>query len=133
MRLQIKDRRKCPALPAQPETRRPLRIRTIRADNAKEIIGCLFGLRKRAVTGNHEFDQLCNELAIDHPLAPPRHPQTNGLVERFNGRIGEVLQSHHFRSGELLVIAFVSALGGSSSCTKMARSDAQKNVFSGTF
>jgi len=34
---------------------------------------------------------------------------------------------------ELLVIAFVSALGGSSSCTKMARSDAQKNVFSGTF
>ena len=30
------------------------------------------------------------------------HPQTNGMVERFNGRIEEVLQSHHFRSGEEL-------------------------------
>ena len=29
-------------------------------------------------------------------------PQTNGMVERFNGRIEEVLQSHHFRSGEEL-------------------------------
>ena len=26
----------------------------------------------------------------------------NGMVERFNGRIEEVLQSHHFRSGEEL-------------------------------
>ena len=29
-------------------------------------------------------------------------PQTNGMVERFNGRIEDVLQSHHFRSGEEL-------------------------------
>ena len=27
---------------------------------------------------------------------------TNGLLERCNGRIEEVLQSHHFRSGEAL-------------------------------
>jgi len=27
-------------------------------------------------------------------------PQTNGMVERFNGRIEEVLQSHHFRIGQ---------------------------------
>ena len=33
-------------------------------------------------------------------LAPPAHPQTNGMVERFNARITEVLQSHHFRAGE---------------------------------
>jgi hypothetical protein len=37
-----------------------------------------------------------------YPLGPPRSPQTNGMVERFNGRIEEVLQSHHFRSGEEL-------------------------------
>ena len=34
--------------------------------------------------------------------APIDTPQTNGMVERFNGRIEEVLQSHHFRSGEEL-------------------------------
>ena len=35
-------------------------------------------------------------------MAPPQHRQTNGMVERFNGRIEEVLQSQHFRSGEEL-------------------------------
>ncbi|SEO00617.1 Integrase core domain-containing protein, partial [Salinihabitans flavidus] len=60
----------------------------------------LFGLRKRAATGNHEFDRLCADLGIEHRLAPPMRPQTNGMVERFNGRIEDVLQSHRFRSGE---------------------------------
>jgi hypothetical protein len=27
-------------------------------------------------------------------------PQTNGMIERFNGRIEDVLQSHRFQSGE---------------------------------
>jgi len=80
----------------------PLRIRTILTDNGKEFTDRLFGLRKRSPTGQHEFDRLCADLAIDHRLAPPQHPQTNGMVERFNGRIEEVLQSHHFRSGEEL-------------------------------
>ena len=62
----------------------------------------LFGLRKRAATGQHEFDTLCATLDIEHRLTPPKSPQTNGMVERFNGRIEEVLQSHHFRSGEEL-------------------------------
>jgi len=43
---------------------------------------------------------LCTALEIEHRLTPPKSPQTNGMVERFNGRIEEVLQSHHFRSGE---------------------------------
>jgi len=68
----------------------------------KEFTDRLFGLRKRAATGDHEFDKLCAELGIEHRLTPPKSPQTNGMVERFNGRIEEVLQSHHFRSGEEL-------------------------------
>ena len=68
----------------------------------KEFTDRLFGLRKRAATGEHEFDKLCTDLDIDHRLTPPRSPQTNGMVERFNGRIEDVLQSHHFRSGEEL-------------------------------
>ncbi len=80
----------------------PMRIRTILTDNGKEFTDRLFGLRKRAATGEHEFDKLCAALNIDHRLTPPKSPQTNGMVERFNGRIEEVLQSHHFRSGEEL-------------------------------
>ena len=93
----------------------PIRIRTILTDNGKEFTDRLFGLRKRSPTGRHEFDQLCTDLGIEHSLSPPMHPQTNGIplgdcmqspagqrVERFNGRIEEVLQSHHFRSGEEL-------------------------------
>ena len=68
----------------------------------KEFTDRLFGLRKRAATGEHEFDKLCAALNIDHRLTPPKSPQTNGMVERFNGRIEEVLQSHRFRSGEEL-------------------------------
>jgi len=52
--------------------------------------------------GGHEFDKLCSELDIEHRLTPPRSPQTNGMLERFNGRIEDVLQGHHFRSGEEL-------------------------------
>ena len=78
----------------------PLKIRTILTDNGKEFTDRLFGLRKRAPTGNHEFDKLCTELDIDHRLTPPKSPQTNGMVERFNGRIEDVLQGHHFKSGE---------------------------------
>ena len=80
----------------------PLRIRTILTDNGKEFTDRLFGLRKRAQSGKHEFDKLCAELDIEHRLTPPRSPQTNGMVERFNGRIEDVLQSHHFRSDEEL-------------------------------
>ena len=80
----------------------PMRIRTILTDNGKEFTDRLFGLRKRAATGEHEFDTLCADLDIEHRLTPPKSPLTNGMVERFNGRIEEVLQSHHFRSGEEL-------------------------------
>jgi transposase InsO family protein len=68
----------------------PIRIRTILTDG-KEFTDRLLGLRKRAATGQHEFDRLCSALGIEHRLTPPRSPQTNGMVERFNGRIEDVL------------------------------------------
>jgi transposase InsO family protein len=78
----------------------PIRIRTILTDNGKEFPDRLIGLRKRAAIGEHEFNTLCASLDIEHRLTPPKSPQTNGMVERFNGRVEDVLQSHHFRSGE---------------------------------
>jgi len=49
------------------------------------------------VPHKHTVAQFC---AAPGPNFTP--PLTNGMVERFNGRIKEILQSHHFRSGEEL-------------------------------
>ena len=68
----------------------------------KVRLACAEGMSKHAATGQHEFDQLCADLGIEHRLTPPMRPQTNGMVERFNGRIEDVLQSHRFQSGEAL-------------------------------
>jgi hypothetical protein len=89
----------------------PIRIRTVLTENGKEFTDRLFGLRNRGATGQHEFDQLCADLGIQHRLGPPQHPQSeplsaigprtmaSGMVERFNARIEDILHSHHFRSG----------------------------------
>ena len=74
-------------------------------DNGKGFADRLFASRARVPTGEHAFDQLCAELDIEHRLTKPRTPQTNDMVERFNGRISDVLQSHHFVSGEDLAQA----------------------------
>ncbi len=67
-------------------------------DNGKEFTDRLFASRARAASGNHEFDLLCTEFGIEHRLTPPKSPQTNGMVERFNGRISDVLKTNHFDS-----------------------------------
>ncbi|HXF08561.1 MAG TPA: DDE-type integrase/transposase/recombinase [Candidatus Acidoferrales bacterium] len=46
------------------------------------------------------FDALCEALGIEHRLTRPKSPQTNGMVERFNGRLEQVLRSHHFNSAQ---------------------------------
>ena len=53
----------------------PMRIRTILTDNGKEFTDRLFGLRKRAATGAHEFDTLCSELDIEHRRPRRSHPR----------------------------------------------------------
>jgi transposase InsO family protein len=78
----------------------PIKITRLLTDNGKEFTDRLFGDRERDASGAHEFDQLCEALNIEHRLTKPRSPQTNGMVERFNGRIAEVLATHRFSSAE---------------------------------
>ena len=78
----------------------PLKIHKLLSDNGKEFTDRLFASRKRQPTGQHEFDQLCQALCIEHRLTKPRTPKTNGMVERFNGRIADVLKTHRFQSGQ---------------------------------
>jgi transposase InsO family protein len=78
----------------------PIKITRLLTDNGKEFTDRLFASRERQPSGNHEFDRLCEALAIEHRLTRPRTPQTNGMVERFNGRIADVLKTHRFNDRE---------------------------------
>jgi transposase InsO family protein len=79
----------------------PMRIDTLLIDNG----ACFtdrFQRKSRTPSGRHHFDVRCRALAIEHRLCPPRHPQTNGLVERFNARIAEVVaQTRNAHAAEL--------------------------------
>ena len=65
----------------------PFKVRTILTDSGKEFTDGLFGGRSRQPIAEHECDQLCQSLGIEHRLTKPKTPQTNGMVERFNGRL----------------------------------------------
>jgi transposase InsO family protein len=73
----------------------PIRIRTVLTDNGTQFID-RFTSRQKQPSGHHVFDQACAHARIDHRLIPPRPPQTNGMVERFNGRISELCQQTRF-------------------------------------
>jgi transposase InsO family protein len=77
----------------------PVRIQKILTNSGKKFTDRLLYCDKQA-SGQHEFDQRCAALTIEHRLTRPRTPQTNGMVERFNGRIADILKTHHFMSGE---------------------------------
>lgn len=78
----------------------PIKITKLLTDNGKEFTDRLFGAKDRQASGEHEFDQLCQALGIEHRLTKPRTPQTNGMVERFNGRIAEVLATRRYDSAQ---------------------------------
>jgi transposase InsO family protein len=78
----------------------PFKIQALLTDNGKEFTDRLFGQRAKDASGEHAFDALCSALGIEHRLTRPRTPKTNGMVERFNGRLAQVLRSHHFNNAE---------------------------------
>lgn len=75
----------------------PMEISKLLTDNGSQFTDRFTGKTKTA-SGKHAFDKRCAGLGIEHRLAPPRHPQTNGMVERFNGRIAEVIGQTRFKS-----------------------------------
>lgn len=73
----------------------PVKIEKILTDNGTQFTD-RFTSKEKQPTGNHAFDQECAQKGIEHRLIPPHHPQTNGMVERFNGRISELVQQTRF-------------------------------------
>ncbi|MBB1078238.1 IS481 family transposase, partial [Rhodoferax sp. 4810] len=80
----------------------PFKIEYVLTDNGKEFTDRFCATGERKPTGFHAFDQRCTEHGIQHRLITPRRPQTNGMVERFNGRIADVLATTHFNSAHQL-------------------------------
>ena len=75
----------------------PMKISTVLTDNGSQFTD-RFTSKTRTPTGQHVFDRTCASLGIEHRLCPPRHPQTNGMVERFNGRIADLVKQTRFAS-----------------------------------
>ena len=72
-----------------------MKIAKVLTDNGSQFTD-RFTAKSKKPTGEHAFDRECALLGIEHRLIKPRHPQTNGMVERFNGRISDILATTHF-------------------------------------
>ena len=73
----------------------PIRIIKLLTDNGSQFTA-RFTRKDRKPSGQHAFATVCTAMGIEHCLVPHRHPQTNGMVDRFNGRICELLQQTRF-------------------------------------
>lgn len=79
----------------------PIKIVKLLTDNGSQFTD-RFTSKAKVPSGNHAFDRRCVALNIEHRLIPPRTPQMNGMVERFNGRISELIKQTRFhRAAEL--------------------------------
>jgi transposase InsO family protein len=77
----------------------PIKICKLLTDNGSQFTDRFTSKsKKNEPSGHHVFDRLCKQFEIDHRLIPPRHPQTNGMVERFNGRISDIVNQTRFGS-----------------------------------
>jgi transposase InsO family protein len=79
----------------------PMKISKVLTDNGTQFTD-RFTSKAKCETGDHLFDRHCKAHGIEHRLIKPRHPQTNGMVERFNGRISEVVKQTRFESAAQL-------------------------------
>lgn len=76
----------------------PYRVHTILTDNGSEFTDRFavhkMGKPQDRPSGLHPFDRACKAHGIHHRLIRPFHPQTNGMVERFNRRIAKAIADH---------------------------------------
>ena len=87
----------------------PIKIAKLLTDNGSQFTD-RFTSKAKTPSGQHVFDRRCAALGIEHRLIPPRTPQMNGMVERFNGRISELVKQTRFTSAAELANALYDYL-----------------------
>lgn len=80
----------------QVEEKAPFKIQTVLTDNGKPFTDRFTLAGERKPSGNHVFEQECQAHGIEHRMIKPGRPQTNGMVESFNGRISDVLTTRRY-------------------------------------
>lgn len=75
----------------------PHTVHTILTDNGGEWTDRFSDSKKGKTpgkpSGKHVVDLVCQEFGIQHKLARPYRPQTNGMIERFNRRLNEQIKT----------------------------------------
>ena len=75
----------------------PIKVHTLLSDNGSEFTDRfavdMKGKPPGKPSGHHPIDRICAAHHITHKLTRPYHPQTNGMVERFNRRLAEALRA----------------------------------------
>lgn len=85
----------------QVETKALFKIQMVLTYNRKSFTDRFTRAGERKPGGRHSFDQECLAHGIDHRLIKPGRPQTNGMVERFNGRISDVLATRRILQAKI--------------------------------
>lgn len=62
----------------------PFKVQKVLTDNGKCFTDRFTSDGERRPTGHYLFDKACEQHHVEHRLIRPGHPQTNGMVERFN-------------------------------------------------
>jgi hypothetical protein len=74
-------------------------------------------------SGTHKFDLICKEHNIIHRLTKPYHPYTNGMMEKYNGRIAQSLRERKAFLGDFKsqkeMFDFVMEIGDTYNNTKL--------------
>lgn len=78
----------------------PINTQKLLANNGKEFTDRLFTRRAREASGGHALEQRYLACGIARRSTMPRKPKANGMLERFNGHVADILKTIRLSGAE---------------------------------